>query len=1030
MVQSKKIEFHEEIESEWDICDSLSILVKNLELENKVKISKLSIGKCYLYYDIWQEKCRENNTIYCEKNYEILVGVVESLNPLIFSKALYLNTCQNVVLFAIKNKGLPEKTIELIQEMIPVETQLFDQLTEQLNSTNWNNKRSFSSKTIIEFIKLLQEYFEYKEKEDIQSKKAKTQYNQTHTMTESQNFIDKFINKIEKRYELEKNKQNKVARETGTEGNEKEYCNIYFDVWRIPFKDAGTTKYEQAIELIIESQEEVSNIKSVEHLRINTYHGFVEYKAGKTLNSNIFKEYKKFKLDKKIFYALKKKLKEYINLRGNKNNKNIIEIKTYNQKAIEIFINFFLSTNIGNNLSNKSEIIQSKKENKEDIYTKIIESLEKIDSAKGRFIINETCISYDFWRIPYRDNNDLIYDEYMEIIVGPVKSTRPLVLSEAFCFNSYYSSLRYIPKSVVLEQPNTATANNRNISLPQEFYEELKENMRIDEWDKEVCYKPKILNKFKQILLQNLNLKVKKEEEINKPKIEINENDIFKDFETGDFYEPLINILLNQDNVKLDNLEIGKDYIYFTTWHEAVRNKDKIEYETCLELIIGRTKQLQPLTFSKAFYLNTYHGNLRYTENNLTIEVNRKKLERELIAVRHELFDRLNIILKPKKWAKEITYNKKLITPFVRTIENYFLGRYEGKNYQILNKKILYKSNKDFGSIIDIEIKAKEIAKMAEPGQFVVLRLHERGERFPLTIVDTDLEKGTIRLIYQVVGKSTQELNSLNIGDYILDVLGPLGTAIEVKKYNKPIICIAGGVGAASIYSKVKSLKLEGNYIILILGAKTKEQLILLDEFKNYCDELYLTTDDGNLTHDFDGNECIYKMRKDGTKTYGGFVNYILEALIGQDYFLNLDNNRIAVEKDKFIGYGPSNLVGKYKLKDIEEIIAVGPIPMMWSIVKTLAQNEKYRADLHYSENLPKLYVSLNPIMIDGTGMCGGCRINIFNPAKSSFEKKFACVDGPVFNGFLVDFDMLVKRTLQYKIEEQKALKFLEVLGW
>ena len=256
-----------------------------------------------------------------------------------------------------------------------------------------------------------------------------------------------------------------------------------------------------------------------------------------------------------------------------------------------------------------------------------------------------------------------------------------------------------------------------------------------------------------------------------------------------------------------------------------------------------------------------------------------------------------------------------------------------------------------------IEVEAPEIAKKAKPGQFVILRVDEKGERFPLTIVDTDTENGTITLVFLEVGTSTKKLGLLNEGDYILDVVGPLGNPTEIKKYGV-VCCIGGGVGVAALYPVVRAFKKVNNYVISIIGARTSSLLILEDEIRKYSDEIYITTDDGS-------------------KGYKGFTTDVLKKLLQEG-------------------------------KHIDLVYAVGPAIMM-----------KVVADITRPYKI-KTIVSLNPIMVDGTGMCGACRVRIGN------EVKFACVDGPEFDAHLVDWNELLARLKMYREEEQLSLKLFE----
>lgn len=255
------------------------------------------------------------------------------------------------------------------------------------------------------------------------------------------------------------------------------------------------------------------------------------------------------------------------------------------------------------------------------------------------------------------------------------------------------------------------------------------------------------------------------------------------------------------------------------------------------------------------------------------------------------------------------------------------------------------------------EIASPYIAQKALPGQFVVIRHREEGERIPLTIADIDRTKGTITIIFQEVGKTTKDLGGLKEGGQLLDVLGPLGVPTEIERFGT-VVCIGGGVGAAVIYPITKALKTAANRTIAIIGARTKELIILEDKFREITDELHMTTDDGSY----------------GRK---GFVTDELKSLIGQGC-------------------------------KIDRIWAIGPAVMMKAV-----------ADLTRPHGI-KTIVSLNPIMIDGTGMCGGCRVQI------GTETKFACVDGPEFDGHAVDFDLLMKRLSTYTREEKCALQAYE----
>jgi len=252
------------------------------------------------------------------------------------------------------------------------------------------------------------------------------------------------------------------------------------------------------------------------------------------------------------------------------------------------------------------------------------------------------------------------------------------------------------------------------------------------------------------------------------------------------------------------------------------------------------------------------------------------------------------------------------------------------------------------------EIVAPRIAKKRQAGQFVIVRIHEHGERIPLTIADSDLESGTITLIVQGIGKTTKLMNSLDAGDYILDVVGPLGKPSEVKNYGT-VVVIGGGVGTAIAYPTSVAMKQAGNHVISIVGARSKELVILEDEIRAISDEVYVTTDDG---------------------TYGrkGFVTDPLKELIEAG-------------------------------RRLDFVLAIGPIPMMRAVAETTRPHGIHTV------------VSLNSIMVDGTGMCGGCRVIVDG------RSQFACVDGPEFDAHKVDFHILAQRNAQYRDAERRALE-------
>lgn len=278
-------------------------------------------------------------------------------------------------------------------------------------------------------------------------------------------------------------------------------------------------------------------------------------------------------------------------------------------------------------------------------------------------------------------------------------------------------------------------------------------------------------------------------------------------------------------------------------------------------------------------------------------------------------------------------------------------------------------SKEKLASIIyRLEIAAPQIAQSRQPGQFVVLRIDETGERFPLTICDADPDKGSITLVFQVIGKSTYHLSLLNPGDYILDILGPLGRPTHLKKYGT-VICIGGGIGVAPVYPIAKGMKKVGNKVISIIGARTKELLILEDEMSQVSDKLFITTDDGSY----------------GRK---GFTSDVLKEIIAS--------------KTKFDGTSYDS---------IDLVVAIGPVPMM-----------KVISDITKAHNL-KTIVSLNPIMLDATGMCGCCRVTVGG------KRRFACVDGPEFDGHEVDFDELAKRLQTYLPQEKVSLERYQCKG-
>ena len=274
--------------------------------------------------------------------------------------------------------------------------------------------------------------------------------------------------------------------------------------------------------------------------------------------------------------------------------------------------------------------------------------------------------------------------------------------------------------------------------------------------------------------------------------------------------------------------------------------------------------------------------------------------------------------------------------------------------YPIVEKKILSETVKL------MKVKAPLVAKKAKAGQFIILRIDEKGERIPLTIADYNRNKGTVTIIFMEVGKTTKQLGTMIEGDNILNFAGPLGKSSEIENYGT-VVCIGGGVGIAPLYPIIKALKEAGNYVICILGARDKSLLMLEEEINENCDELHIATDDGS-------------------KGLKGFVSDILQNLIDKE-------------------------------KRIDIVWAIGPVIMM-KVVANLTK--KY--DI-------KTIVSLNPIMVDGTGMCGGCRVEVGG------KTKFACVDGPEFDGHKVDFNNLMLRNRRFLRDEEEACNMLEEIS-
>ena len=269
--------------------------------------------------------------------------------------------------------------------------------------------------------------------------------------------------------------------------------------------------------------------------------------------------------------------------------------------------------------------------------------------------------------------------------------------------------------------------------------------------------------------------------------------------------------------------------------------------------------------------------------------------------------------------------------------------------YKIIEKKLLSEVG---NRVFMMKVAAPRVAQKAMPGQFIILRVVEGGERIPLTIADYDREAGWIKLIYQEMGLTTRLLSDLNEGEGILDLLGPLGQPAHLDKAER-VLCIGGGVGIAPLYPQVRYLHKRGAHVDVILGARTADLLILEKEMEENSDHLYIATDDGS-------------------KGEKGLVTDVIKKLMdgGEKY---------------------------------DMAIAIGPLIMMKFVALTTKEYD-----------LPTM-VSMNPIMVDGTGMCGGCRVTVGG------ETKYACVDGPDFDGHQVDFDEAMRRQQMYKNEEKEA---------
>lgn len=252
-----------------------------------------------------------------------------------------------------------------------------------------------------------------------------------------------------------------------------------------------------------------------------------------------------------------------------------------------------------------------------------------------------------------------------------------------------------------------------------------------------------------------------------------------------------------------------------------------------------------------------------------------------------------------------------------------------------------------------LEVEAPEVAAKAQAGQFIILRIDEEGERIPLTVADFDRSRGTITTIFQEVGYSTRLLGKLEAGANLVDFVGPLGQATEIENYGR-VVCVGGGVGVAPVYPIARALKEAGNEVISIIGARNRELLILEAEMRAVSDELLIATDDGSYGHH-------------------GFVTDLLKQVVEEK-------------------------------GSIARVWGIGPVVMMRAVAETTRPF-----------GIPTI-VSMNPIMVDGTGMCGACRVSVGG------ETRFACVDGPEFDGHKIDWQLALRRMTMYKEEEEQAM--------
>ncbi len=255
------------------------------------------------------------------------------------------------------------------------------------------------------------------------------------------------------------------------------------------------------------------------------------------------------------------------------------------------------------------------------------------------------------------------------------------------------------------------------------------------------------------------------------------------------------------------------------------------------------------------------------------------------------------------------------------------------------------------------EVEAPAVARAAQPGHFLMVRMHERGERIPLTVADFDREAGTVTVVIQAVGKSTREMMRLEAGDRLLDFIGPLGEASHIQQRSK-VILVGGGLGVAPVYPQLRAYKALGSTTLSIIGFRTKDLIFWEERFRLLSDELHIATDDGSYGH-------------------RGFVSQVLELVLRSH-------------------------------PDTEEVVAIGPLPMMQACCEVTRP-----ASIH-------TLVSLNSIMVDGTGMCGSCRVTVGG------KMRFACVDGPDFDGHQVDFAELLRRQARFRPQEQTSLQQFE----